>query len=461
MLDTETMETNKTKSQHSIAQKYRSESALKWWVLFDIFCSWSSAYFLTYGVSSLETTLLTIFQWESAQFSYLVAATFLGAVIGPAMIPLFDAYSFKLCTLLNNQVILFLGELMFSISLYLYSSLLSYSNIRIQYVYILILFSRFVIGIAMGSTDSLAQSSINYWFGQSKYNSQAFGLLIIGIEIGIISSRYLLPAIYEYFNHISIPFFVSLLPSVFAIMLNNIVKVKIIKSHKTNPEWYYTEYNDTEIVTNSIWNQFRQLSFKIWCIIWLVIIANVVINTVYSCYVDPLHKSFNMSEYQADQLLSVCAVVVIVLGFPIGWCTDYIGGQLYVALYVTITMMVSSGILTYFAIFEQYNADIYIYGVTGIAIFSIALPFVSVIFAIQAMESPPELGSLIASISTTLWWVLSIFTANAIGWIYDSIHNYGYSILVVFVLCCIQFIIALVLIFLDKRHNGFLTKCCI
>ena len=108
-----------TQDEHSEAQKHRAESTLKWWILLDVFIAWMSAYFLLFCVSSLETTLLDLFHWDSTHFSYLVSCTFLGCIVGPFLVPFFEGFrnKYNVCTLLNNQIILIIGQCCFAVLL--------------------------------------------------------------------------------------------------------------------------------------------------------------------------------------------------------------------------------------------------------------------------------------------------------------------------------------------------------
>merc|ERR1719150_1797427 len=90
----------------------RGESTIKWWILGEVFVAWTSAYFLTFCVSPLESTLLEILNWSSSQYSYIVAATFVGAIIGPLLIPFFERHrgTLNVCSIHHNQLLLIVGQ---------------------------------------------------------------------------------------------------------------------------------------------------------------------------------------------------------------------------------------------------------------------------------------------------------------------------------------------------------------
>ncbi len=83
----------------------------------------------------------------------------------------------------------------------------------------------------MGSTDALAQATINFWFGASESINEAFGILVIGIEIGTLTSRLAFPPFYHYFNSdndndaITLPFLLALFPPIISIIITVFVKV--------------------------------------------------------------------------------------------------------------------------------------------------------------------------------------------------------------------------------------------
>eukprot|EP01084_Bolivina_argentea_P099542 178928_1 len=382
--------------QHLEAQKERGESRLKWWILCDVFFSWTSAYFLTFCVSSLETTLLNLFNWDSSYFSYIVASTFLGAIVGPFLLPFFDGIKNRcnICTLLNNQIILLIGQLLFALLLDLY-----HNNQKSIY-FLLICISRFIIGIGMGSTDALAQATINFWFGASESINEAFGILVIGIEIGTLTSRLAFPPFYHYFNSdndndaIALPFLLALFPPIISIIITVFVKVKIRRAKRIFPEYFVDENNisnnnDDRLLTDSMSTvkQITNLSLRIWLVIFIVVFVNVVINVLYSCFVDPLHELFKFSEYEADMVLSLCALSIIIFAFPAAFIMDYFGGSMYWLLLVSFTMASSMGLLAFTAVLDNSNdvKHMNMYGIVSIVGFSILLPFAIVIFTLQAI----------------------------------------------------------------------------
>ncbi len=84
--------------------------------------------------------------------------------------------------------------------------------------------------------------------------------------------------------------------------------------------------------------QIANLSLRIWLVIFIVVFVNVVINVLYSCFVDPLHESFKCSEYEADMVLSLCTLSIIIFAFPAAFIMDYVGGSIYWLLLVSLTM---------------------------------------------------------------------------------------------------------------------------
>lgn len=455
--------------QHKLAQEKRGESSLKWWILFNVFWSWTSAYFLTFCVSSLETTLIDLFDWDSSYFSYIVASTFLGAIVGPFLLPFFDGIKGRcnICTLLNNQLILFIGQALFGILLGLYH------NNKTSFLFIMICFSRFIIGLGMGSTDALSQATITYWFGASESIGEAFGILMIGIEIGTLTSRLAFPPFYHLFNDendndaIALPFLLALFLPLLAIIINIWISLKVKKSKRIFPEYFVEDDipSDNDSVLNesvSTVKGIRNLTFTIWIVIWIVVFVNVVINVLYSCFVDPLHEEFKFSEYEADLVLSLTGGSIIIFAFPAAFIMDYFGAPVKWLIMVSITMTASMGLLAFTAIIETENASekhMNLYGILSITGFSVLLPFAIVIFTLQAMVSPPQYAELIASISTTLWWTLSILITNGFGWIHDNIGNYAYSILSVFIICALTLVLAIILWIVDSKNNGPLSQC--
>lgn len=142
---------SEAESRQMAAHEARGKSKVKWFILMDIFVAWTSAYFLTFCVSPLETTLLDELNWSSSQYSYIVATTFLGAIVGPFLLPFFDRHkkSVNICSIRNNQVLLIVGQGSFAILLQIYRTQ------QLAGYYALILVSRFVIGLGMGLTDAM------------------------------------------------------------------------------------------------------------------------------------------------------------------------------------------------------------------------------------------------------------------------------------------------------------------
>merc|ERR1712130_1068905 len=99
------------------------------------------------------------------------------------------------------------------------------------------------------------------------------------------------------------------------------------------------------------------------------------------------------------------------------------------------------------------------YGIVSISGFSLLLPFATVIFALQGIVSPPQDAQLIASISTVLWWTLSIIVTNAFGWIRDATGHYWIALQIMFGVCGLIFLFGVALLVVDKKANGPLSKC--
>ena len=99
--------------------------------------------------------------------------------------------------------------------------------------YILLLLSRFVIGMGMGSADAKCQGTISYWFGASERVNEAFGVLIIGIEMGMMTSRVAFPPFYHLFNRndsanaISLPFLLALSIPIFSFVVSMFMEGKV------------------------------------------------------------------------------------------------------------------------------------------------------------------------------------------------------------------------------------------
>ena len=303
-------------ARHLLAQKKRGESRLKWFVLADVFCSWTSAYFLTFCVAALETTLLDLFNWDSVYFSYIVASTFLGAIVGPFLLPFFEGFRNKvaLCTLANNQILLIIGQVSFALFLQAY-----HAHAHSAF-YILMLASRFVIGLGMGSTDALCQGTINLWFGASDSINEAFGILCVGSEIGVLTSRTAFLPFYNLFNDsansdaISLPFLIALVVPTGAILVSVFVNRKLARARRIFPEYFVSDAPESVASESvSVAKEIVGLSGTVWLVIAVVVLVNVVINVLYGSFVDPLHETFALSEYEADLLLSLCAVSIIIV----------------------------------------------------------------------------------------------------------------------------------------------------
>jgi len=322
----------------------------------------------------------------------------------------------------------------------------------------------------MGSTDALSQATVNFWFGASESINEAFGILMIGIEIGTLTSRLAFPPFYNLFNDknnhhaISLPFVLALFLPILAIAINMFVNTKLKRVKRVFPEYFVEEVTfhqvDKENESGSTIRNIVDLSLTIWLVIIIVVLVNVVINVLYGCFEDPLHENFFFSEYDADMILSLTGLSVIIFAFPAAFIMDFFGAPMYWLLAAATMMTLSMGLLSF--------SDLYIdgtvkemneYGITSICGFSIVLPFAIVIFTLQAMVSPPQHAELIASISTCLWWTLSIIMTNSFGWIRDEVGSYSYSILAMFGICALTLVTAVILLAVDKWNGGMLSEC--
>ena len=317
------------------------------------------------------------------------------------------------------------------------------------------------------------QGTINFWFGASENINEAFGILCIGIEIGVLTSRTAFLPFYNLFmkhgerdQAIAIPFLLAIFLPILSIIVSFGVQRKLKSAHQRRPEYFVESLDLDESVLSgsvSVLKQIKGLSATIWMVIGVVVLVNVMINVLYSCFVDPLHESFDFTEYDADLVLSLCAVSIIVFAFPAAFAMDYFGGPIYWLLFASTAMTVSMGILSVTATLAADGSmptdNMKEYGIVSISGFSLLLPFATVIFALQGIVSPPQDAQLIASISTVLWWTLSIIVTNAFGWIRDSTGNYSIALQIMFGVCGLTLLLALILLIVDKNANGPLSKC--
>merc|ERR1712129_35355 len=159
-------------------------------------------------------------------------------------------------------------------------------------------------------------------------------------------------------------------------------------------------------------------------------------------------------------ILSLTGLSVIVFAFPAAFVMDYFGGPIYWLLAAAVMMTSSMGLLSFSDLFiggtvREMNG----YGIASICGFSIVLPFAIVIFTLQAIVSPPQHAQLIASISTCLWWTLSIIMTNSFGWIRDEVGSYSFSILAMFGICALTLVTGVILFAVDKWNGGMLSEC--
>lgn len=97
-------------------------------------------------------------------------------------------------------------------------------------------------------------------------------------------------------------------------------------------------------------------------------------------------------------------------------------------------------------------------GIVGIVLFSVLLPFEN-IYGLQAIASPPQHAQLIASTTTVMFWALAIMVTNGFGWIRDSTGDYSIALLLVFALSALTWLLTAVLIVMDERAEGPMTRC--
>merc|ERR1712013_69764 len=103
------------------------------------------------------------------------------------------------------------------------------------------------------------------------------------------------------------------------------------------------------------------------------------------------------------------------------------------------------------------DGEMRIFGIVGIVLFSILLPFEN-IYGLQAIASPPQHAQLIASTTTVLFWTLAIIVVNGFGWIRDSTGDYSIAMLLVFALSALTWLLTAFLVVSDKRAEGPMTK---
>jgi len=459
---------------HLKAQKARGESSLKWWILLDVFAAWNSSWFTTFSAAALETTLIETLHWDSSQYSYITAATFGGAIIGPFLLPLFDWILTKtrgipISSNHLSQMLLIIGQGTFAVLLQVYHE----GKESQSAIYGLLLISRMIIGLGMGSADAKCQGTISYWFGASDRVNEAFGLLIIGIEIGMMMSRIAFPPFYYLFNEgnepdaIALPFILALSIPIISMIISFFMERRVQTARTLYPEYFVESQEDdddenagSDAADSGLMASYSSFTATIWVTIVVVVLVMALITVLYSCFVDPLHETFELGEYHSDLLLSASGVMVITLQFPASWIMDYFGGAAYWIWAYCTSQMLSMAMLAFTATLSVHGvhvAGMQIYGICGIVLFSVMAPFEN-IYGLQAIASPPQHAQLIASTTTASVWALAIMVTNGFGWIRDETGDYSIALLLMFALSVLTWALTAILIVMDERVGGPLTK---
>ena len=303
------------------SQFLRSESKTKWKIAIYVSFSWFTCYHCLVQVSALEETLIDAYNLTDVEFSFFSTIALFFAIFSAFLTPHIAAKLNIYMSLIIAQTILVISQIIWTIG----CSLTLHKPLSQPVILLIFYTNRILFGISLGITDVSLISVIDIWFAHSVYSPIATQISIVFLNIGSLSARYILSPIYQLNDELYQTGLVSLSIAVIGLISTLILRNNefVYRSEEVSSQWQYDTIphstHNTVIKLRVSYHKLSQISGITWTI--MVYISFIWGNgdTVSSQLSEPLIDKFNMTEWQANLVLSLINVMTIVLSPIVAW----------------------------------------------------------------------------------------------------------------------------------------------
>ena len=173
-----------------VALGVEMKTKYRWHIVFALAFSWIAGYYVAWLPTFVEDSVINDYNFSSAEFSYIISMSYLGAAIGSffGSFGIMSSNFNHILTLYCFLLLLFASNVFMIIIFYYY-----FDNEWMFIPYFWLLVIRFAIGICVGAIDTIISSMIDFWFeGNENTISLAFGILLTMLEVGTFLNLFFL-----------------------------------------------------------------------------------------------------------------------------------------------------------------------------------------------------------------------------------------------------------------------------
>ena len=318
----------------------RGKTSTKWTVLICVCFSLFSTYHCITAFSSLQDDMMSQFNLSDSEFSLMTTILFVFAVFASLACPILITRTNVYITLIIGQSVLTFGQFCIMIS----CAIVGKHGSSIYAIYV-IYFGRGLIGVGLAVGDVCVNIIIDIWFVDTKWSVSAIYMNSLMLELGVASSRYLLVLIDDINDDIWQAYLFGFFCGIIAICggyMALLFEKSFILSHHINDN--NEDGGSVSTIDHGFESDFRlikKFDIKLWIIIFIICICDANEETYLTSMTEALMEKYNLSESEADFLLSLSVYCAIIL-FPIwGYISKYVSLTIYF-LIASLCCMVTS-----------------------------------------------------------------------------------------------------------------------
>ena len=414
-----------------LSQIERKDTKIKWLLLANLCTIWMATYHCIFSISALQTTLMNDLSLDNTQFALLTSIVFLFAMLSALFTPwIINIIGIYWC-LIFASFICIIGQSIFIMGIFFKTQ---------TYLY----FGRILIGITLGIDDVAVNTTNSLWFAKSKWVSMAFLLLSQTLEIGSVTARYCIIPLRNIRNSLIDPFILGIALGILS-LISSFLMLYLDRIYLKNSDLvqrFKIHGFDMNRIKNMVnferdFGLIRQFSLKLWLIIIFITLGFSNIETFVSQMTNVFVDKYNMTEWNANLLLSSTTVVGAVLNPFWGWIAFKYSWTL--PWFSVLSQIV--GIIGFW-LFAFVHNDIGLW--VGIILFVLSMEwYFSSAFAELYIICPVHLLSVANSINAAMYLFGAVVETYLFGQIAD-IAGYQWSLIMISISAFIALIISVV-----------------
>lgn len=429
----------------------RSDSMIKWHIIWWLSFAWVATWHCLLSVSALESSMLEYYNLSNSEFALLSSIVFFCAIPSTLTAPyLIEKTNVYILLIIANLTLILAQSLVAIACTDQNRGYLTPFNMFLLYL------GRGLTGVTLGFEDVTINSIATLWYSKSPWVSTSFIILTGTVEIGGLTARWCLPYINskiinsdEYSDSISITYTVGVGIGIIAAIACVVVYYldqKFVKQ-VTNGDKKKLEKANKILQFNRDFRLIKKFSINLWYLMIIIMFCWTIIECWTTQISEPLISKYGVNETEADLVLSFSCILAIFLNPVWSYLTKIFYNQM---IYFVLLSIILFGISLNIYIFSSYTNDKMKSIPMWIAsiIFMIAYEiFFASAFGLLYAISAIELLSLINSVNAFMYLLFGVIEIQLFGVIADQDHgNYDWSLISMLVctvpalICCSLYI---------------------